>query len=155
MFRDPPYSVRWAGWYVVILGLLQLPLFLYLASILQDVPDSDVAAVLTVYAGTGALIRMPLYILPGYLMIKGFRPAFPVVLILLGGSLFTYLSSFPELLRLDVFPPVFSWAVLLAAVPPLVNLATPTAWKWFLGLGGPKRVTLVAEPRSFELPRRG
>jgi hypothetical protein len=154
MFRDAPYAVRWAGWYVVILGLLQLPLFFYAATKLERISDPELYAALTVYAGIGALIRTPIYIVPAFAMVKGFRPAFPVVLLLMGGSLFFYLSHFGEMMQSELFSPLFVWAALLTPVPALLNLATPSAWKWFLGLDGPKHLTRVIEPRSFELPRR-
>jgi hypothetical protein len=153
MFRDPPYAVRWAGWYVVILGLLSIPLFLYYAAKFEAISDPAVSAALTVYVGRWAILRAVLLVVPGFAMAKGFRPAFPIVLLLMVAGIIQPIMVFEESARF--FGVIAAWIAIAAPLPALLYLLTPLAWQWFLGLGTTTKAQVpFREPATYQPPRR-
>jgi hypothetical protein len=128
------------------------PAVLLLAVKFEEISDPELSAALTVYTGGWAILRAALFVISGFLLAKGFRPAFPVVLILMVIGIVQASTTFGD--SAGFFGPMLAWVAVALPVPALLQLAAPISWQWFLGLGGSKKVPISAEPRSFELPRR-
>ena len=135
----PPSNVRSAAWYLACVALLTVPVS-FLMSSTSDTPLGALDAVPQV----GRLIPLAAgLILVAGLLYMGFRFMYPIVVVLLVGTIARamFSSDPPEMLAI------------LVPLPALLLLVTPSALGWFLGTA--KRVHVaVVEEREFHLPQR-
>jgi len=131
-------NVRSAAWYLASVALMALPVYFLLSSTVST-PQGAVNAAPEI----GKLIALAagVIIVAGMLYI-GFRFMYPIVLVLLVGTIARamFSSEPPELLAI------------LVPIPALLLLITPSALGWFLGTK--RKVLPVAEEREFHLPQR-
>jgi hypothetical protein len=134
----PPSNVRSAAWYLASVALMAVPVSFLLSST-SGTPQGALDAVPEVARLIPLAIAL---ILAAALLSIGFRFMYPIVVVLLVGTIARamFSSEPPELLAI------------LVPLPALLLLVTPSALGWFLGRT--RRGHVPVEEREFQLPQR-
>jgi hypothetical protein len=134
----PPSNVRSAAWYLASVALMAVPVSFLLSST-SGTPQGALAAVPQVTRLIPIAVGL---ILVAGLLYLGFRFMYPIVVVLLVGTIAraVFSSEPPQMLAI------------LVPLPALLLLVTPSALGWLLGTT--KRVHVPVEEREFQLPQR-